>query len=189
MSATIFNTPVLSKFLQHLTDFILGLAGWRVQGNLPDLPKFVLIGAPHTSNWDFVLFLAVILHLRANVRFMGKAEVFRGPFGSFFRWCGGIPVDRSRSNGLVEQMVQVCKESDQFILTIAPEGTRHKVREWKLGFYHIARSAGIPVVMAVVDGEHKEVHIGRVFRPTGNMEADMKSIQGFFAGVVGIHPH
>lgn len=164
------------------------LVGWRVEGRLPDLPKFVLIGAPHTSNWDFVLFLGLIFSLRANVRFMGKAEVFRSPFGWFFYYCGGVPVDRKKSTGLVEQMVKACNESDKFILTIAPEGTRHHVAEWKRGFYHIAKNAGIPIVMAVVDGKQKTVRVGQVFHPTEDMETDMKSIQGFFAGVVGINP-
>jgi len=164
------------------------LAGWHIEGALPDLPKFVLIGAPHTSNWDFVLFLGVIFTLRANVRFMGKAELFRFPIGWFFRYCGGVPVDRKKSTGLVEQMVKVSNESEKFILTIAPEGTRNNVVEWKRGFYHIAKGAGIPIVMAVVDGKHKTVRIGQVFHPTENVEADMKSIQGFFTGVVGIHP-
>jgi len=185
---TIFNTPILSKFFHYLTRFIMRLIGWRVDGKLPDLPKFVLIGAPHTSNWDFVLFLGVIFTLRANVRFMGKAEVFRFPIGWFFRYCGGVPVDRSKSTGLVEQMVDACNKSDKFILTIAPEGTRHHVSEWKRGFYHIARNAGIPIVIAVVDGKHKEVRMGQVFHPTENMEADMKTIKGIFEGVVGINP-
>ena len=164
------------------------LAGWHIEGELPSLPKFVLIGAPHTSNWDFVLFLGVIFALRANVRFMGKAELFHFPIGWFFRYCGGVPVDRKKSTGLVEQMVKVSNESEKFILTIAPEGTRHNVVEWKRGFYHIAKGAGIPIVMAIVDGKHKTVRIGQIFHPTENIEADMKSIQGFFTGVVGIHP-
>jgi len=164
------------------------LAGWRVDGKLPDLPKFVLIGAPHTSNWDFVLFLGVIFSLQANVRFMGKAELFHFPIGWFFRYCGGVPVDRKKSTGLVEQMVKVSNESEKFILTIAPEGTRHHVQEWKRGFYHIAKSAGIPIVMAAVDGRHKTVRIGQVFHPTEDIEADIKSIQEVFTGIVGIHP-
>lgn len=164
------------------------LLGWRVQGNLPDLAKFVLIGAPHTSNWDFLLFLGVIFTLRANVRFMGKTELFRWPIGAFFRYCGGVPVQRSKSTGLVDQMVEAANRSDKFILTIAPEGTRHHVQEWKRGFYHIAKGAGIPIVLAVVDGKHKTVRIGQVFYPTENIEADMKAIQGFFTGIVGINP-
>ncbi len=165
----------------------MGALNWRVEGGLPDIPKYVLIGAPHTSNWDFVMFLGVIFHLKADVRFMGKAELFNNPFGFFFRWCGGIPVDRSKSNGLVAQMVQACRESERFILTIAPEGTRSKVREWKQGFYHIARDAGVPVVMAVVDGAKKVVRVGQVFHPTGDIDEDMKAIQSHFAGMVGIN--
>jgi len=185
---TIFNTPILSTFFHYLARIIMRLAGWRIDGRLPDLPKYVLIGAPHTSNWDFVLFLGVIFTLRANVRFMGKAELFRSPIGFFFRYCGGIPVDRSKATGLVDQMVQAVRESSRFILTIAPEGTRHRVQAWKRGFYHIAKGAGIPIVIAVVDGKHKTVRVGQVFQPTEDMEADMKTIQGFFKGVVGINP-
>jgi 1-acyl-sn-glycerol-3-phosphate acyltransferase len=188
MKTTIFNTPILSTFYHYLAKIIMKFVGWRVDGKLPDIPKFVLIGAPHTSNWDFLLFLGVIFSLRANVHFMGKAELFRFPIGWFFRFCGGVPVDRKKSTGLVEQMVRVCNESEKFILTIAPEGTRHQVAEWKRGFYHIAKNAGIPVVMAVVDGRHKTVRIGQVFHPTEDIEADMKTIVGIFEGVAGIKP-
>ena len=188
METTIFNTPILSGIYHYLAKSMMRLAGWRVEGTLPDLPKFVLVGAPHTSNWDFVLFLGVIFSLRANVRFMGKAELFRFPIGWFFRYCGGVPVDRKKPTGLVEQMVKVSNESEKFILTIAPEGTRHHVQGWKRGFYHIAKSAGIPIVMAIVDGRHKTVRIGQVFHPTEDIEADIKSIQEIFAGIVGIHP-
>lgn len=188
LKTTIFNTPFFSVFLRFISNWILRMAGWRVDGELPDLPKFILIGAPHTSNWDFILFLGVVFHLRANVRFMGKAELFRSPIGWFFYWCGGVPVDRSKSQGLVEQMVEACRKSDKFILTITPEGTRHYVSEWKMGFYHIAKNAGIPIVMAIVDGRQKTVRVGQVFHPTENMDADIKAIKGFFEGMVGVNP-
>lgn len=188
MHLTIFNTPLLSTIFYFLARFWMRFFGWRIVGRLPEIPKFVLIGAPHTSNLDFLLFLGVIFSLRANVRFMGKAELFRFPVGWFFRYCGGVSVDRKRSTGLVDQMVKVSNESKKFILTIAPEGTRHQVSEWKRGFYFIAKEAAIPIVLAVVDGKHKEVRIGQVFHPTDNVEADMKTIQGYFAGVTGIHP-
>ena len=187
-NTTIFNTPILSGIFHYIARLVMRLFGWRVDGTLPDLPKFILVGAPHTSNWDFVLFLGIIFTLRANVRFMGKAELFRNPLGWFFYYCGGVPVDRKKSTGLVEQMVEACNESENFILTIAPEGTRHHVTEWKRGFYHIARGAGIPIVLAVVDGKHKTVRIGQIFNPTGDMEADLTTIKGFFAGIVGINP-
>jgi 1-acyl-sn-glycerol-3-phosphate acyltransferase len=185
---TIFNTPFVSTWLHYVARFFMRLFGWHIEGKLPDIPKFILIGAPHTSNWDFVLFLGVIFSLRANVRFMGKSELFRPPYGWFFHYCGGVPVDRKKSTGLVDQMVKACNESEQFILTIAPEGTRHHVAEWKRGFYHIAKEAGIPIVIAVVDGKHKTVRLGQVFHPTDDMVADMKTIQGYFTGVVGINP-
>ncbi|MBK6795164.1 MAG: lysophospholipid acyltransferase family protein [Anaerolineales bacterium] len=164
------------------------LSGWRVEGKLPNLPKYLIIGAPHTSNWDFLLFLGVIFRLKADVRYMGKAELFRSPFGWFFYWCGGIPVDRSKSSGLVEQMVDASKRSDKFILTIAPEGTRHGVKEWKRGFYHIAKGAELPIVTAKVDGKNKAMRVGDIFHLTEDMEADMKSIQEMFKGMVGVNP-
>lgn len=185
---TIFNMPILSGIFHYMARFYMRLFGWRVDGKLPDLPKFVLIGAPHTSNWDFVLFLGVIFTLKANVKFMGKADLFRPPHGWFFYFCGGVPVDRKKSTGLVEQMVEACNRSERFILTIAPEGTRHHVTEWKRGFYHIAKGAGVPIVTAVVDGKQKTVRIGQIFHPTDDIEADMKTITGFFEGVVGINP-
>jgi 1-acyl-sn-glycerol-3-phosphate acyltransferase len=167
---------------------LLRTFGWRVEGQLPDLPKFVVIGAPHTSNWDFVLLLALAFALKANPRYMGKAELFRGPFTSFFRWCGGIPVDRSKSTGLVEQTVQVMNESEQFILVITPEGTRSKVRSWKSGFYHIAKQAGVPLVFGFIDAPRKTIGIGPTFTPTNSMDQDMKAIQAFYANMVGVNP-
>lgn len=187
MKITIFTTPIISAAFHYLARFVMRLVGWRIQGVLPDIPKFVLIGAPHTSNRDFLLFLGLIFSLRANVRFMGKAELFRWPVGWFFRYCGGIAVERKKNTGLVEQMVDACNRSEKFILTIAPEGTRYHVAEWKRGFYHIAKSAGVPIVIAVVDGKHKELRIGQIFHPTDDIEADMKTIQEFFKGVVGIN--
>ncbi|MBL8100371.1 MAG: lysophospholipid acyltransferase family protein [Anaerolineales bacterium] len=188
MKTTIFTTPILSFILRQISNLIMFLAGWRVDGKLPDLPKYVLIGAPHTSNWDFVLFLGIIFHLKVDARYMGKAELFRFPYGWFFYYCGGIPVDRKKSTGLVEQMVEAANASSKFILTIAPEGTRHKVTEWKSGFHRIAKGAGIPIVMAKVDGAKKIVYVGEVFQPTDDMDADMKLIQDAFKGIVGINP-
>lgn len=188
MKRTIFNTPIISPILRLISKLFMMLSGWQVAGQLPDIPKYIIIGAPHTSNWDFVLFLGVIFHLRADVRFMGKAELFRNPFGWFFYWCGGVPVDRSKSTGLVEQMVDACNKAKKFILVIAPEGTRGYVREWKRGFYHIAKSTGIPLVFAKVDGKHKTVHVGQLFELTEDIETDMLSIQSAFKGMAGIHP-
>jgi 1-acyl-sn-glycerol-3-phosphate acyltransferase len=189
MKTTIFNTPILSYIFHILARTIMRLVGWRVDGTLPNIPKYVLIGAPHTSNWDFILFLGLIFYLRANARYMAKASLFRFPIGWFFRYCGGYPVDRKKSTGLVGQMVEAVKNEDKFILTIAPEGTRHHVTDWKRGFYHIAKGAEVPIVMVVVDGKNRTVHILKEpFYPTEDIEADMKAIKGNFEGVVGINP-
>ena len=188
MKLTIFNTPIISPILRLLSNSLMRLAGWRVEGTLPNLPKYVIIGAPHTSNWDFLLFLGVIFRLKADVRYMGKAELFRSPFGWFFYWCGGIPVDRSKSTGLVDQMVEACNKSEKFILTIAPEGTRHGVKEWKRGFYHIAKGARLPIVTAKVDGKQKTMRVGEIFHLTDDIEADMKTILNAFSGLSGVNP-
>ena len=190
MKNTIFNTPIISFFLRFISNSIMRMVGWRVEGKLPDIPKYIIIGAPHTSNWDFLLVLGVIFNLKADVRYMGKSELFRNPlFGWFFYWCGGIPVDRKKSTGLVEQTVEACNRSEKFIMTIAPEGTRHGVKEWKRGFYHIAKGAGIPVVMAIVDARRKSMRVGQVFHLTDDMEADIKTIQSYFDGTTGINPN
>jgi 1-acyl-sn-glycerol-3-phosphate acyltransferase len=188
MKTTIFTTPFLSFVLRQISNLIMFLAGWRIKGDLPNIPKYVLIGAPHTSNWDFVLFLGLVFYLKVDVRYMGKAELFHFPYGWFFYYCGGVPVDRKNPVGLVEQMIEAANQSSKFILTIAPEGTRHKVTEWKSGFHRIATGAGIPIVMVKVDGANKIVHVGEIFHPTENMDADMKFIQESFNGIVGINP-
>lgn len=189
MKNTIFHTPILSFLLHLLARVLMRLAGWRVDGKLPDLPKFILIGAPHTSNWDFVLFLGVAFTLRADVRFMGKAELFRSPLGWFFRYCGGYPVDRKKPTGLVDQMVKAINETERFILVITPEGTRGYVADWKRGFYHIAKGAGIPIVLAAVDGRHKIVRVfEEPFYPTEDIEADIQAIKEAFEGFGGIKP-
>ena len=188
MKRTIFNTPFITAFLRYLSRLYLRILGWRVQGGLPDLPKFVIVGAPHTSNWDFVMFLALAFILKGDLRYMGKKELFYPPYGWFFRWCGGVLVDRSRHQGLVEQTVQAIQEADRFQIVITPEGTRSKVGEWKMGFYHIAKEANIPVVVGYVDSRTKTCGIGPTFTLTNDMETDIKSIQAFFKDKVGINP-
>lgn len=188
MKRTLFNTPILTPALRWLARRMLRRAGWRVEGRLPDIPKYIIVGAPHTSNWDFVLFLGVALHLQIEARYMAKAELFRPPFGWFFYWCGGVPVDRKRSTGLVDQMADAFRRAERMILVITPEGTRHHVTEWKRGFYYIARTADVPVVLGKVDGKRKVVSMGEVFPVSGDEEADMAAIRRAFAGLEGINP-
>ncbi len=188
MKRTIFNTPILTPALRQFSKIALRISGWKVVGELPDLPKFVVAGVPHTSNWDFVLFLALALVLKGDLRVMGKKELFRWPFTGFFLWLGVVPVDRSKHQGLVEQTVQAIQEADHFQLVITPEGTRKKVDKWKMGFYHIAKQANIPVVTGYVDSTTKTCGIGPTFTLSDDMKADIKSIKTFFKDKVGINP-
>jgi 1-acyl-sn-glycerol-3-phosphate acyltransferase len=162
--------------------------GWQVSGVFPTLPKYVLIGAPHTSNWDFPLTLGICFALRAKIYWMGKDSLFRGPLGPLMRWLGGIPVTRSRSTSLVQQMVERYQRSDELVVAIAPEGTRDQVSEWKTGFYHIANGAGVPVVLGFLDYRRKTGGIGPVFQPTGDLERDLAEIRAFYADIEGFRP-
>jgi hypothetical protein len=188
VNLTIFNTPVLKAVLYRTSRLILGLTGWRIEGRLPPIPKFVLVGAPHTSNWDLPYTLLMAFALRANIRWMGKETIFRRPFRGFFQWLGGIPVQRSQSRNLVEESVQQFHRHDQLILTIAPAGTRQRVLRWKTGFYHIACGAEVPIVLGYLDYRRKAGGIGPMIHPSGNITADMQTILAFYEGVAGKHP-
>ena len=157
-------------------------------GKLPDIPKFVMIAAPHTSNWDFPVMMCIAFKLRAKLYWMGKDALFRRPFKGFFKWLGGIPIDRSRSHNVVDQMVDHFHEMDRLILTIPPSGTRKRVNKWKSGFYHIALGAKVPVVLGFLDFKRKTGGIGPVVVLSGDMEEDMKSIRAFYYSIDGKYP-
>jgi 1-acyl-sn-glycerol-3-phosphate acyltransferase len=182
---TIFNTPGLEAIFYRASRFILRLAGWRTEGRLPQIPKFVLVGAPHTSNWDLPFTLLMAFAFRARIHWLGKKAIFRRPFKGFFQWLGGIPVQRSRSGNLVEQSIQQFQRNENLILTIAPSGTRKSVVKWKSGFYHIACGAEVPIVLGFLDYQRKVGGFGPLVYPTGNFSADMKTITAFYDGVSG----
>lgn len=166
---------------------VLAVLGWRVTGGFPNVPRMVMIGAPHTSNWDFVVALAAAFRLRLGFSWVGKHLLFRRPFDAFFRWLGGVPVDRRASHGFVGQMVDVFAARPQFLLAIAPEGTRKRVERWKTGFYHIARGAGVPIVLVSFDTARKVIHVGPSFDATGDLDADLRRILAIYADRLG-HP-
>lgn len=188
MTYTIFDVPVLRGLLRALSILYLKIIGWRKVGNLPDIPQYVIIVAPHTSNWDFPIGLAFAFALKIRGYWLGKDSLFRWPFRGFFRWLGGIPIDRSKSSDVVAQMVQIFRERARLTMVLAPEGTRKKVSYWKSGFYHIARGANVPIVLAFLDYFRKAGGIGPVFKPTGDIEADMEFIRAFYKTVTGKYP-
>lgn len=189
MRTTVFNTPVLTPILRLISTVILQLIGWKAIGRTLQNQRFVLIGAPHTSNWDFPIMLMVVLKLRLRLYWMGKNTLFMFPFGGLMRWLGGIAIDRSRHHGVVDQVVQMYSDNAQLVVLVPPEGTRKRVKEWKTGFYHIANNAQVPVLMGYLDASKKEAGLADFFYPTGDVEADIRNIRLFYADKHGIHRH
>lgn len=164
------------------------MAGWRMVGRLPDLDKYVVIGAPHTSNWDFVLFLWARAELRFSPGFLGKHTIFWWPLGTVLRALGGIPVERGARLNVVDQVAARFRESPRLVLAISPEGTRKHTPAWKSGFYHIARKAGVPVVPARLDYVTKTVTIGSPQFMTGDVVRDFTFFHDFFSSGRGYRP-
>ena len=186
MQYTVFDTPILRPLLALVARVGLRLSGWRVEGQFPADSRYVLIGAPHTSNWDFPLALGVCFACNVKIYWMGKSSLFRGLAGPVMRWLGGIPVNRDKPGGLVGQMITAFGRQPELVLAIPPEGTRSRVSEWKTGFYYIAQRAGVPVLPVYVYGARKVVGIAPLFYPTGDLEGDLPKIRAIYAGKQGI---
>jgi 1-acyl-sn-glycerol-3-phosphate acyltransferase len=164
------------------------LLGWKIQGHKPEIKKFVVIVAPHTSNWDFMVGEWARSSLRMKGWYIGKKEIFVWPFGYLFRALGGFPVDRNKSTNLVDQIVAIFNSRDEFNITFAPEGTRAYNPNWKTGFYSIAQKAGIPILMVAFDYSKRLVVINELFYPTGNLTNDLIIIKDFFKPFKGKFP-
>ena len=167
---------------------VLNLMGWKIVGELPDDKKYIVIVAPHTSNWDLVIGLLARFAIGVKINFLGKSEIFFFPMNIFLKAVGGIPVDRTRHCNLVAQIVELYKQSDTLRLGLAPEGTRSPVQRWKEGFYHIACQANIPIVMVGFDYSTKEVRIDESFKPSGEIGKDFEHIIAYFRTIRGCHP-
>ena len=171
-----------------LYNFFFKLFGWKIDGVMPAEKKYIIIVAPHTSNWDFMIGLCVRSILRFDAKFLGKKELFRFPFGALFRWLGGLPVDRSRNVNMVDAVAELFRQHDELIIAMAPEGTRKYVEKWKTGFYYMALKANVPILMASFDYPSKTVFASELFYPKGNLEADMKTIFEFYRDKHGKFP-
>jgi 1-acyl-sn-glycerol-3-phosphate acyltransferase len=164
---------------------LLELLGWRVEGELPDLPRFVVAVGPHTSNWDFVVGGAAMFALDLRLSFLSKHTLFRWPFGGVLAWMGGIPVDRTQPHGVVGESVAAFLREPRHVLAVAPEGTRRPGAPMRSGFLHIARGAGVPVVLATLDYADRRIRLGPAFTPGEDVERDLGRVREHFAAVRG----
>lgn len=174
-----------NRFSQAIAAFFFRITGWKVAGTLPNVPKMIVIGAPHTTNWDFPLAMTLIFYLGVRFNWMAKKEFFVKPFSYLWDWLGGVAVDRHAANGMVGQTVAAIQQRAQIVLAIAPEGTRSKVERWRTGFYHIAHGANIPIVPVLVDYGRKTLTITEPFTPSGDVDTDLPLIQSRFKGIKG----
>tara|TARA_R110002073_G_scaffold128999_3_gene275068 strand:+ start:24176 stop:24721 length:546 start_codon:yes stop_codon:yes gene_type:complete len=176
--------------MQGFSKFIFSrVLGWKLAGDFPShLKKYVVIAAPHTSWKDFPIAILARNVSGEKINFIGKDSLFKAPFGFFFRSMGGTPVDRTQSNNLVDAIVQIFDSREEFRLGLSPEGTRKKVDKWKTGFYYIAKGAGVPIVMATLDFEKKQVKVSEPYDLSGDQEKDFQHFYSFYKGVKGKHP-
>lgn len=167
----------LTRFIGQL---YTALMGWKYAGEFPDLPKFVMIIAPHTSNFDFPMGLAPLFTLGLRLSFMAKSSLFWEPLGTYMRWLGGAAIERKATGGYVQAAIAQFEQRDQFILAITPEGTRTKVDRWKTGFYHIAQGAGVPILPLIFDYSRREFRFEELLIPSDDMEGDIKILQSYY---------
>ena len=186
---TIFTTPVLRPILKFISWIVLLFWGWRPKISVPPgIKKSVLIVAPHTSYWDFALFLPMVFTLNLRLRVLIKHTLFWPPLGWFLRYCGGIPVDRRAARNYVKELAGEFEKRDFFQLLVTPEGTRSPRTHWKTGFYQIAMAAKVPILMAAVDEHTKTIGVERILYPSGDLEADMAEIYAFYDQFGGLRP-
>ena len=188
MQYTIFDTPVVRTIIKLISRITLGILRWRTVGIRDSPQRYVMIAAPHTSNWDFPLMMSMAFNLNIKAYWMGKHTLFRKPFGPVFRWLGGLPIDRRKSVNTVDQCVKFFNDNSRLVLVSAPEGTRSKVDRWKSGFYHIASGAKVPIAFGFLDYKRKVGGVGAMYNPTGNIEKDMLKIREFYSNITGKHP-
>lgn len=174
----------------NLSGYILKLFGWKVKVSVPDYPKCIICVAPHTSNWDFVIGKLAYASVGRHAGFLMKESWFFWPLGPIFRAIGGVPVPRGRKRkgSLTETLIDRFRNSGRLVLAITPEGTRSPNPDWHTGFLQIARGAGVPIVLAVIDYGKKTAEISRTFIPTGDTAADMREIKNYYRGATGLHP-
>ncbi len=179
---------MLAKILYKLAYWVMRLKGWTFHGERPKDRKFILLGAPHTSNWDFILTWALMSYFDLPLKYFVKDQIFKGPLKPFFISMGAMPIDRSRRLNMVERTIEAFQENDDIVIGILPEGTRKYVEHWKSGFYHIAQGAKVPLILAGVDGVNKKLILLDRFETTGDIQADMEKLAEIFGDIKGMVP-
>ena len=175
-------------FLKYLSKFVLRLFGWKIDYKIPKYDKCIAMMAPHTSSWDFVIGRLFYYAIEIKPSFLIKKEAFVFPLNFLLPWLGGIPIDRSKSTSLVEKIIQMYNEREQFVLTIAPEGTRKKVTKWKRGFYFISKKAKVPIILGYLDYKNKIAGVYGEYTPTDDTEKDMEIIKSYYKNANAKHP-
>ena len=179
------------RALQFLGKLVLSIFGWKVKGSISEdfsNQKLVVIVAPHTSNWDGIFGVATVAGLDAKITFIGKHTAFRYGLGAFLRYMGGIPVDRSKPGGIIQDAIDQIKKIDGSLIAMSPEGTRSKVKEWKTGFLRIAKELNTNIIPASLDFAKKEILLGKAFVPSGNNEEDIRALKEYYSVFTAKHP-
>ena len=176
-----------SILLRKIARFGINISGWTIKGIVPDEERIVIIAAPHTSNWDFVLAMLAIFGLNIKLRWLGKHSIFKPGFKNFFKWLGGIPVYRDNPSSLIDNVVKIVKREKSIVIAMTPEGTRKKVKRWKTGFLRIAKQTQSKILLISIDAPTKSIEIGKIFNPTGNSEDDLAFIQKYYSSFRGIN--
>ena len=177
-----------SKLVRLIGKIFMFLSGWKVEGQVPTCDKVVIIAAPHTTNWDFVYLLGAAFQLGLKVKWLGKQSLFAFPFGWIMKTLGGIAVDRSKSNGMVEQVSEAMGQMPKISLVVPPSGTRERTDYWKSGFYYIAKSANVPLICGYLDYEKKTAGLGPVLSVSSSVKDDMDKLRTFYKDKVGKYP-
>jgi|AMFO01.1.fsa_nt_gi 1-acyl-sn-glycerol-3-phosphate acyltransferase len=186
---SLLNRLQNSSLARSVARSLLRWAGWRIEMQDPGTSRYIVIGYPHTSNWDFMVTLLFMIAEKVPIRLVGKASLFRGPVGVVMRSVNAIPVDRSKRHNFVDQVAELFRQHDELVIGIAPEGTRGKSHRWRTGFYYMALKAQVPVVLAFLDYGNKVCGFGPSFVPSGDIEADFNLIRAFYRDIQGKNPN
>lgn len=172
----------------YFAKFILWIFGWKIDQNIPKEKSYIILVAPHTSNWDFIVGRLIIGSLRVPQKVLMKKEMFFFPLKYLLNSLGAMPVDRKKGTKMVDYVVELFAEREDFVFSITPEGTRSYVEKWKTGFYHIAIKANVPLVMGKIDYKKKEGGLAKVIYPTGDFDKDFREIIDFLGTVTARNP-